>query len=1337
MVTLNVSDVNLTKQNITAIKILDHDTNITTVVSGSESLSDGNITLSTSVNADANITIVVDINTTAGTVIPYYYNNYGVDPVLESSTFVALNPSNYLLIIGTNTTFNMPIDGSTYAKFDVTVNFGGNSGLLLNDYINYVYNAPVMSAYTQMHPTKLMASPSAQYSTPFLVDSTSHVGLLLSDYPAADIPGDFQYVMSLLSHYPADSDLVMSEYNVSIAATTVTIADNNVTDFFFGSNDANKSYTAVIFDEPTTSTFNFPLITGTIYYASVSYISSEQAVYDATNSKWLDSAVSHGSSIVAIDGLSFPTPPQLAPHTPTLSVNLTDPLFNPNNTQQPLIHRFSTTGSSNTITLSQDERIAYIADDSNGLVVLNLDTNISTNYATPGIAQNVTLSDDETKAYVADYTGGVVVFDITNTPTQIGVYDTVGRAYDIALSNDGTKAYVADDTNGLVVLDITANNPILLETYSTSGFALGITLSQDGTKAYLANSSAGVVVLDITSNMPTHIGTYDSTGHAQNITLSKDETKAYVADNTNGLVILDITSAIPTPLGSLTTLTKSLNVVLSPNEKIAYVADDSNGLVVLDVTTNSPQVLGTFNTPNYALNLALSKDGSKVYIADYTDGVAVIDTTLTLQLPTTFSTEDINISISDADLDTLTVTALSDNASLVYVSPGSQNYIETQYNSSSLGYTLENQDNITGTVLISVDVNDSVHTPIHQQFYVELYTPASVSGTLNINNVTLTDVNITTISLHGVDGNLEEHNYTSLSNGLNELFPTITNLDQNYSIIFEVNNNGSYENYFYNFQDGTLEREDTISTSSSVFKTTISATSTSLSINAELSQFNPAIVPSATPVILLHNYSGTLLNNDLNITHVILFDGTNEYVSVVNASGIFNVELNTTGYFRRDVLLDSTDGITGERWTINEGGTTPIFELLTASNSGRSYALYTSVSSIDLGDTGYDFDSDFKNSYLHVNVQSNDIVLYEGASSSSIIVTVTQQYLKNISITSTQADYTLFSVNSLSPGTSPVSFSPITYMASPYLVPFTDVNGTSTLTLKVTDDEGAYVETMLNVTVKKSFDITLSESSGIAPLTVDIGFTEYDLGTITDQSCSVGQGYPYSPTTYTGETAQHTFTDAGLYQVICYIEADGRILTKSRDVNVLNASHVTSIDLEEGVNLISLPFEMRLENSSINDIFGSDAIDVIYKYSPIGWSYWNNKAGYDKSQPFTKMSTISSKDGLYIVANKDTTLYFDDTHAHYSDVNATREFIFTGWHFVGFNEDKTPDEIHELINHKTNNTNFASYLWITQNRQNKFYTGFSDINALVPGSIPRISGKIKATTPVWIYIDKD
>ena len=81
--------------------------------------------------------------------------------------------------------------------------------------------------------------------------------------------------------------------------------------------------------------------------------------------------------------------------------------------------------------------------------------------------------------------------------------------------------------------------------------------------------------------------------------------------------------------------------------------------------------------------------------------------------------------------------------------------------------------------------------------------------------------------------------------------------------------------------------------------------------------------------------------------------------------------------------------------------------------------------------------------------------------------------------------------------------------------------------------------------------------------------------------------------------------------------------------------------------------------------------------------------------------------------------------------------MFTGWHFVGFNEDKTPDEIHELINHKTNNTNFASYLWITQNRQNKFYTGFSDINALVPGSIPRISGKIKATTPVWIYIDKD
>ncbi len=56
-------------------------------------------------------------------------------------------------------------------------------------------------------------------------------------------------------------------------------------------------------------------------------------------------------------------------------------------------------------------------------------------------------------AYVADDDNGLVIVDITdkNAPTLKGSYDTAGYAFDVSV--EGDYAYVADGANGLLILD--------------------------------------------------------------------------------------------------------------------------------------------------------------------------------------------------------------------------------------------------------------------------------------------------------------------------------------------------------------------------------------------------------------------------------------------------------------------------------------------------------------------------------------------------------------------------------------------------------------------------------------------------------------------------------------------------------------------------------------------------------------------------------------------------------------------------------------------------------------------------------------------------------------------
>ncbi|SFV74530.1 Inosine-5'-monophosphate dehydrogenase [hydrothermal vent metagenome] len=303
-----------------------------------------------------------------------------------------------------------------------------------------------------------------------------------------------------------------------------------------------------------------------------------------------------------------------------------------------ILSSYNTAGYAFNVTLSNDGKKAYVADDTNGLVIINVsdpaNPTLLGSYDTTGGARAVTLSNDGKKAYVADRNDGLVIIDVSDptNPTLLGSYNTAGDAFDVILSNDGTKAYVSDYTNGLVIIDVSDSaNPTLLGSYDTAGGALASTLSSDGTKAYVSDYTNGLVIIDVSDpTNPTLLGSYDTAGNANGIILSNDGTKAYIADDTDGLVIIDVSdSTNPTLLGSYDTNYHAAKVTLSNDGTKAYVGDNGDGVIVIDVSNSfSPTLVSSYDTVGNARGIILSNDGTKIYVADDNDGLVIIDLTL-------------------------------------------------------------------------------------------------------------------------------------------------------------------------------------------------------------------------------------------------------------------------------------------------------------------------------------------------------------------------------------------------------------------------------------------------------------------------------------------------------------------------------------------------------------------------------------------------------------------------------------------------------------------------------------------------------------------------------------
>jgi hypothetical protein len=266
-------------------------------------------------------------------------------------------------------------------------------------------------------------------------------------------------------------------------------------------------------------------------------------------------------------------------------------------------------------------QIAYVADESSGLRIINISNPIAPEeigyYLTPGSAWAVAIVGQ--LAYVAAGTGGLRIIDISNSamPTEIGYYAPPGDVLSLVVI--GQYAYVADAV-GLRIINITnPAAPVQVGFYATHDATRSVAVV--GHIAYVADDRAGLRIIDISNpSVPVETAFY-ATEAAHGVAVVGQY--AYVADYQYGLRIINISNPyIPFQSGYYNTPSVAWGVTISA--QFAYVADYDGGLRIIDISNPAvPVEIGYYQTDGGSYCVATV--GSLAYVANYANGLRIFD----------------------------------------------------------------------------------------------------------------------------------------------------------------------------------------------------------------------------------------------------------------------------------------------------------------------------------------------------------------------------------------------------------------------------------------------------------------------------------------------------------------------------------------------------------------------------------------------------------------------------------------------------------------------------------------------------------------------------------------
>ena len=275
--------------------------------------------------------------------------------------------------------------------------------------------------------------------------------------------------------------------------------------------------------------------------------------------------------------------------------------------------------------IAVEDNLAFIADDSNGLCVIDVSDPEHPSHAgrlsneRKSIMVNVFLSGD--LAITTHLAEGIQIIDITErtNPQPISWFGGVGCAYDVWYAPP--LAYVVN-IDGLIIVNLTDPlNPAIEGQIETPGHAKDITVVDEF--AYIADGAEGLVIVNITNASDPRIEEQiDTDGYASS--LSIQDSHVFIADHNNGLVIIDLNGEDNATILANHSLEGSTHDVAVVGNTV-HLSNDVLGLVTMDITNVSdPVFLDSHPTPGTATGIALG--GSYAYLADGLRGLTIIDT---------------------------------------------------------------------------------------------------------------------------------------------------------------------------------------------------------------------------------------------------------------------------------------------------------------------------------------------------------------------------------------------------------------------------------------------------------------------------------------------------------------------------------------------------------------------------------------------------------------------------------------------------------------------------------------------------------------------------------------
>ncbi|MHA1971872.1 MAG: LVIVD repeat-containing protein [Candidatus Hodarchaeales archaeon] len=304
--------------------------------------------------------------------------------------------------------------------------------------------------------------------------------------------------------------------------------------------------------------------------------------------------------------------------------------------------------SDKSLDVAIDGDLAYVPDQYNGVMILNISNPLSPSFVgnyTPTVvnrAEDICIRGDY--AYIGYRWNGFHIVDISDpsNPSNVYTYDPGDAWSQVEVA--GNYAYVISNL-GFYTFDITNLGSVSVEDfigYPPTGLPNGIKIS--GNYAYIASGNVNLWVVDITD--PTdlkEIGTFGPDEYGKNVFISGD--LAYVANGVYGLRIFNISNPLlPVSIGHFNGDFDDVYVI----GNTLYGANNDDGLWVLDISDPTLPIKHTeFNTAGNAFAVVVV--GDYVYLADGTNGLRILDVSNVYRYRTEGTAQSSMVFITDAE----------------------------------------------------------------------------------------------------------------------------------------------------------------------------------------------------------------------------------------------------------------------------------------------------------------------------------------------------------------------------------------------------------------------------------------------------------------------------------------------------------------------------------------------------------------------------------------------------------------------------------------------------------------------------------------------------------------